>query len=341
MINVYILPKRELERTVLTVNTLGIKIVGFPVKISNSCYPRNALYFNLCFVCDHFSRSVQYEPVVKKLAEYLVMIENECGFLSKDEHRPKINAMLNKIMKDLNETRVCTIVEGETTIYLRISKIPNDPPDVYNHQVPILKPEYQNMSLEHWDLTTQQVLPYINGVLHLSRISQNANVEISLVKACIQNLVYYNVVELLPIFKYSNAYMCTRNLQNLTKSKQLQDECLEYVTLNKDFPKPTLYNVFLMYSQMTHGVNLKTLCIRHTPRAKNINDRKLVEFGIKHNLIRCIDKYPIFTGSIPNMRQRLYNGLLKLDEICCLTGLSAQRIEELIDSDTNVTVICK
>lgn len=33
LINVYILPKRELERTVLTVNTLGIKIVGYPVKL--------------------------------------------------------------------------------------------------------------------------------------------------------------------------------------------------------------------------------------------------------------------------------------------------------------------
>lgn len=32
LINVYILPKRELERQVLTVNTLGIKIVGYPVK---------------------------------------------------------------------------------------------------------------------------------------------------------------------------------------------------------------------------------------------------------------------------------------------------------------------
>lgn len=269
------------------------------------------------------------------------MIESECGFLSKEEHRPKINTMLNKIMKDLNESRVCTIVEGETTIYLKILKIPNDPPDVHDHQVPILSKNFENMSLEHWDLTTQQVWPYINGVLHISRISDYANVEKSLVKACIQNLVYYKVVELLPIFKYTNAYMCTRNLQNLTKSNQLQDECLEYVTLNKDLPKPTLYDVFSMYSQMTHGVNLKTLCIRYSPRTKNINDRKLVEFGLQHSLIRCINKYPIFTGSIPNMRQRLYNGLNKLDEICCKTGLSAQKIEELIDSDTNVTVICK
>lgn len=278
---------------------------------------------------------------MKKLAEYLIVIESECGFLSKEEHRPRINAMLNKIMKDLNESRVCTIVEGETTIYLKILKIPSDPPDVYDHQVPLLRKEFQDMSKECWDLTTQQVLPYINGVLHISRIADYANVEKSLVKACIQNLVYYKVVELLPIFKYTNAYMCTRNLQNLTKSKQLQDDCLEYVTLNKEAPRPTLYNVFLMYSQMTHGVNLKTLCIRHSPRAKNINDRKLVEFGLQHSLIRCISKYPIFTGSLPNVRQSLYNGLNKLDEICCKIGLSVQSIEESIDADTNVTVICK
>lgn len=36
LINVYILPKRELERQILTVNTLGIKIVGYPVKYAIS-----------------------------------------------------------------------------------------------------------------------------------------------------------------------------------------------------------------------------------------------------------------------------------------------------------------
>lgn len=53
-------------------NTLGHKIVGFPVRIDSQRYARNAYYFNLCFVCDSWARTVQYEPVVKKLAEYLV-----------------------------------------------------------------------------------------------------------------------------------------------------------------------------------------------------------------------------------------------------------------------------
>lgn len=269
------------------------------------------------------------------------MIETECGFLSKDEFRPRIQLMLNKIMKDLNEKRVCTIVEGQTTIYLKIVRIADDPPDVFDHQVPVLCPEFRNMAFDSWDLTTQQVLPYINGINHVSRIAACADVENSLVKSCVQNLVYYNIVELLPLFKYSNIYMATRSLQSLTKHPHLAQECLPFVTLNSDLPKPTLYRVFQIYSQMTHGVNLKTLCMRLSPRHSNIDERKLVEFGLKHNLIRCINKYPIFTGSIPNNRQRLYNGLNQLDEICCKTGLSAQKIEELIDSDTNVTVICK
>jgi len=92
---------------------------------------------------------------------------------------------------------------------------------------------------------------------------------------------------------------------------------------------------------MTHGVNLKTLCIRLSPRHNNINERKLCEFGLKHNIIRCINKYPIFTGSIPNARQKMYNGMNHFDEICCATGLSTQKLEELIDADTNVTILMK
>jgi len=56
-------------------NVLGHKITGFPISISNKKYARNAFYFNLCFVCDAWARTVQYEGVVKKLAEYLV---NNC-----------------------------------------------------------------------------------------------------------------------------------------------------------------------------------------------------------------------------------------------------------------------
>lgn len=53
---------------------LGCKILGFPIRIDNKKYARNAFYFNLCFVCDALARSVQFEPVVKKLSDHLVRL---------------------------------------------------------------------------------------------------------------------------------------------------------------------------------------------------------------------------------------------------------------------------
>lgn len=74
-------------------------------------------------------------------------------------------------------------------------------------------------------LNTLQVLPFINGVNHISRIAADSDVEIGLVKACVQNLVYYQVAEVLPLFKYSNVYMCTRNLQKLSTDNDLLQAC--------------------------------------------------------------------------------------------------------------------
>lgn len=69
--------------------------------------------------------------------------------------------------------------------------------------------------------------------------------------------------------------------------------------------------------------------------------RKLVTFGLKHNLIRCINKYPICITNTPTGRQKLYTGLHSMDEICCKTGLTPEKIEEDIDSDPLSKIIYK
>lgn len=89
--------------------------------------------------------------------------------------------------------------EGETTIYLKIVNLQPDPQPVLDHMVPRLRSFYDSMSLEIWDLTTQQVLPYINGITHIAKIAAESDVENALVKACIQNLVYYGVVRIIKI----------------------------------------------------------------------------------------------------------------------------------------------
>ncbi|XP_055628771.1 GATOR complex protein NPRL2 isoform X2 [Toxorhynchites rutilus septentrionalis] len=344
-IRFFIIPKPQLQRCTLTVNALGHKVIGYPVRIDHQRYPRNAFYFNLCFVCDSWAQTVQYEAAVKKLSEYMLMMEEETGFLSNSSNNTRIQNLLTCILHDLNGKQVATIVEGETTIYLKITKLKPDPSLVQDHQVPLICKGFENISLESWDLTTQQVVPFINGVNHVARIAAEADVENQLVKSCIQNLVYYGVVQLYPLLKYSNVYMCTRNLQNLSKDRSFAEDCRRGVQLQgeKEPPRklPSLHKILLMYSQMTHGVTLRALCQRLCPREHGIDERKLVTFGLQHSLIRCINKYPIFTGSYPSARHKLYTGLNSLDEICCETGLPPSRIEEDIDVDSNVTVIWK
>lgn len=65
--------------------------------------------FNLCFVCDATKRTVQYEPLVKKLAHYLVNLELECAYLTHDETKAKIPELLAQVKQQINEKSACTL----------------------------------------------------------------------------------------------------------------------------------------------------------------------------------------------------------------------------------------
>lgn len=67
-----------------------------------------------------------------------------------------------------------------------------------------------------------QVTPYIDGFNHVARIAALSDVENNLVKACVQNLVYYGVVALTPLFQYGNVYCTTPRLKTLAQDVELQ-----------------------------------------------------------------------------------------------------------------------
>lgn len=86
------------------------------------------------------------------------MMEAESTFLSKDETKENVFKVLNKVLTDLNASKMTTIIEGETTIHLKIISHFSDPPVIYDHLVPLLNDHFKNIPRESWDLTTQQVL---------------------------------------------------------------------------------------------------------------------------------------------------------------------------------------
>ena len=85
-------------------------MLGYPVRISGEKYPRNFLIFNLCFVCDSDARTVQYELVVRKLAEHLVTLEVEQNFLSSQHNRAgALPKLLSQILNDINDSGLCNV----------------------------------------------------------------------------------------------------------------------------------------------------------------------------------------------------------------------------------------
>ncbi|XP_043273971.1 GATOR complex protein NPRL2 [Venturia canescens] len=351
-VSVYIIPKAQLQRSTITVTLRDYKILGFPVKIDDKKYARNAFYFNLCFVCNAEDRTVHYEPVVKKMSDFLMALEIENRFLSSSDDKTRLSQMLEQVMEDLNSHKMCTLTEGTMTSHLKVVRLAAEPKPVLDHQVPIFLEGREAFCSDQWDLTTQQVLPYIDGFNHVARIAAEADVENNLVKSCVQNLVYYGVVTLIPIFQYSNVYATTPKLKDLAEDQFLQERCIAYASKSPRQPA-FLRDIYRMYASMTHGTSMRDLCQRLNPQNLRINERKLVQCGLIEGLIRRVYKYPIHLpgpcgeneGDNEEGRNepiyKYFTGAYNLDEICCITGQSVAQVEEIVEKDPSVVMLWK
>ncbi|CAB3258863.1 unnamed protein product [Arctia plantaginis] len=385
-ISAYIIPKPQIQKCTMTINALGHKIVGYPIRIDNPRYERNVYLFNICFVCDSWSKTVQYEPVVKKLGEHLTIMEEETRFVSGASS--KLPTLLAHLLHDLNTYRKATLVEGDTVMHLKVLEVRKDPPPVYDHDVPVLiasvgsprpgrprrttPPEGSEpiQSQEHldiedeepfevdleadWDLTTRQLLPHIDGYNHVSKLASDTGVEKTLVKSCIQNLVYYGVVTLIPVIKFSNMYRATPNLSRLFSDEELQKSCLAFVTkeIETTTEKPTISDVLEILCALQQGTTLRAVCERFSNSPGLTFDiRRLIVFAQLHGLIKCLKRYPVLirAHSRPNGFnnrvdpvlgiRRLFNGRHCADEICCLGRIDLLTLEQIIEDDPNISII--
>lgn len=117
---------------------MGKKLIGCPVCIEHKKYSRNALLFNLGFVCEAQTNTCALEPIVKKLSGYLttlevgssevshagcflrddpvffclVVLQLESGFISNEESKQKLLPIMSTLLEDLNATGACTLPIG-------------------------------------------------------------------------------------------------------------------------------------------------------------------------------------------------------------------------------------
>lgn len=218
-----------------------------------------------------------------------------------------------------------------------------DPRPVKDHEVPILTGS--SIIPTQWDLTTQQVLPYIDGYRHVSKIALEADVEVSLVKACIQNMIYYGIINIIPVFQYSNIYVTTPHLASLMK-EPLKSECLRAVSC-KESATPSLKSVYPMYAYMKPGVTIKDVCTKFNPSGNGIDEKKLVRFGLIKGILRRLQKYPVFMNTDPSSVYhqrgvyRYFDGTENFDEICVKAGKPLNELNEKVEKHPSVVIIWK
>ncbi|XDV36046.1 hypothetical protein PO909_005898 [Leuciscus waleckii] len=189
-VQVYIITKPELQNKLITVTAMEKKLIGCPVCIEHKKYSRNALLFNLGLVCDARTKTCALEPIVKKLSGYLTTLELESGFISNEESKQKLLPILSTLLEELNVTGACTLpIDDSNTIHLKLIEQRKDPQVVQEYDVPVFTKNKEHFIKSQWDLTTQQILPFVDGYRHIQKISAEADVELNLVRIAVQNLL--------------------------------------------------------------------------------------------------------------------------------------------------------
>jgi hypothetical protein len=227
-ISTYIIPKVQLKNRIITI-TVGSKyrVCGYPIYIDNiNKYKRNKYIFNVCCIFNIHTNTCSYEALVKKLASDLRTLEVECNFLSTvrtKEHLPKL---LEQIHSSLNSDGECIIQKignlEHSSMFLKLIKNHVDPQIVQSFDVPVFIVDPKSFEIDDWDLTTQKVVSCINGFKTISMISKDTTIETSVVKEAIQNLLYADVVILVPIIQNSSMFVVTSNIVQYYSNQALQ-----------------------------------------------------------------------------------------------------------------------
>ena len=295
--------------------------------------------------------------------------------------------VLEAVFHDLNDYGQAKATVQENSLELHVVPLKEDPPIVKDHDVPIIVQAIPE-NLE-FDLTSKQVsvllkevltilsyfsnyflkvLPFINGISHVAKISAMANVSTSLVKSCVKNLAFHGLVKIVPIFQFSNSYSVNSTIMTLVSDHDLQTSFMEAVNDgNSDEEKANFGEALGFVTSLKHGVAVRDVCQRlDVGRKLMLNVPKMIQFLCVHKLLRRIHKYPYYDegierayvekstsfpldelpSAVPENFHRghlisLFDGSRTFDEICIITGLSDSTLQEFIDFEMAVLVIEK
>lgn len=313
-------------------------VLSYPICLTSPDYPRNEFIFNFALVLgDPSTIDVpSYKAVVKKLAHLMRSLEEQSRFLSDDTALPnagKIYSLCEMLMEDLNNYCECMIpIDELNTLNIKLFPTLPNPASVKPWHVPLFTVRIETMVDENWDLTMLRIIPYINGVNSVKRISTLADADIKLTKKCIKHLVYYGCVLLLDIFSFNAIYAPTAEFVNLiVKDPEMQKECARYVntafapsaqeeaivdgiserrtsgltavTLQDDEVWPVTgkgdpvdgVSIVQLFASLRQGLTVREWYAQNANMLANIDMRRFVTFGVIKGFLYRVHRYAIRT----------------------------------------------
>ncbi|CAI5758679.1 unnamed protein product [Candida verbasci] len=157
-----------------------------------------------------------------------------------------IESLIQQIYQDLNNYSECCIpLDNSNSVDIKLFPILPPPVNIKAYQVPIATVKLNSLVDVNWDPTMIKILPYINGLNSVKKISELADANYLLTKQCIQHLMHYKCIEIIDIFQFSNIYAPTSTIGDFLKfDSKMAEECQAYVvtTDSNDYTLPSSYS---------------------------------------------------------------------------------------------------
>ncbi|TKA54907.1 hypothetical protein B0A49_11515 [Cryomyces minteri] len=325
----FIIPRREFCDRLVSVCASHHRVIGYPVCIhAPQRYERNEFIFNFAIVLDEAADFSGYLSVVRKLAVLFRNLEEQGGFLSREEETEglivagqegygggaKVYALCEMILEDLNNYCECMIpIDESNTLNLKLFPMHPPPALIHSYHVPLSTVRLSSLATSTWDLTMSRILPYIDGINSVAQIAQRADTDFALTRKAVAHLLYYGCILLLDVFQFGAIYAPTAEIGAFFGDEALQDECRRYVaTAPPVLGDPggsrnggsgrrgrggggsiSRATILHLYASLKQGLTLKAWCVEHRALLPGIDVRRFVTFGVIKGFLYRVHKYAI------------------------------------------------
>lgn len=343
-ISAYVIPPHELSNRSLAICAQGFRVLGFPISIEGEGYERNRFVFNVCFVLGEGEQddSVRcWEVVVRKMARFMrgLEVEGAGGVLRQEERdvdervergeeeteEGLLGWILREVFEQFNAYAECCVrVSASQVLNMRLERnrgqLALRPRKIKAWDVPLLIRALPDPDGWTWDLVLEKVHPFIDGINHVKRIAQLADVELGLVRKAVRELVLHERVMILDVFHFQAVYALTADFALFVGNADVVDECKEYVAidpkegmfasvLDKEILEeaagspPERTTILDLYSILKPGLSTADFCLAHQDQLANIDIRRFITFGVIKGFLKRMHKYALALDP-PNMQHQ-------------------------------------